>query len=73
MRIEKYTYDETNKRTRAIEEVMQGKERQFLDIIRLYEFVSQNEFVHMTLRYGKKSRVGGVYSIWQATKYPIPS
>ena len=41
MRIEKYTYDETMKRTRAIEEVIQGKEKQFLDVIRLYEFVSQ--------------------------------
>ena len=44
MRIEKYTYDETNQRTRAVEEVVQGKEKQFLDVIRLYSFVSKNVF-----------------------------
>ena len=39
MVIEKYTYDETDMRTRAIEMVQQGRERDFYDVLHIYKDV----------------------------------
>jgi len=37
--IAKYTYDATNMRTRAIEEVQRGRERDYYDVLHLYNEV----------------------------------
>ena len=41
--IAKYSYDRTNMRTRAIEEVQSGIERDYYDVIHLYKEVSHCE------------------------------
>jgi len=38
--IERYLYDETNKRTRSTQDIRAGTERDYYDIIRLYTDVS---------------------------------
>merc|ERR1712179_610810 len=43
----KYTYDATNKRTRAVEEIMQGAERNFYDVLHLY---NENKEYRVDLR-----------------------
>lgn len=67
--IASHSYDEINMRTRSIEEIEQGKERDYYDVLHLHNVVSPLLKSMIMLHYEPKHRMIFGRSDYQVDKY----